>query len=240
MESLFLLLYDKVTNLAAPGYLSSEIEEFLNKAQEQKLYQTYTPKGNKYQEGLEETEKRRKDLSELTRNVNLSVTDQSSSQVGTEPNGVFYDLPLDFLYTMSEEITITSTNSCIDGSRVQVKPITHDEYTINRRNPWKRPDETLVWRLEFSREVPGATEAKRHELITDGVSITPSQISNYQIRYIKRPRQIVINASPALAVDCELDESVHREIVDIAVRIATGITDPQQYQFKIAEQSKAE
>jgi hypothetical protein len=232
MRDLFLVLYDKVTNLAAPGYTDSEIAQFLNKAQLQFVKQRYNHKGNKYRDGFEKTEKRRKDLSELTRNADLGSTSVSSSQAGVSPNGVFYDLPTDFLYALREEVTISSSDSCVDGNRISVKPVTHDEYTINISNPFKKPDTGQVWRLDYSRDFAGSANAKRHEVITGG-SYT---ISTYHLRYLKRPVDIDI----ANSVDSELDESIHEEIVDMAVRIATGITDPQSYQLKVAEENKTE
>lgn len=226
----FLVLYDKVTNFAAPGYEDYEINIFLNKAQEQLIKRYYNYKGNKYKEGFEETEKRRKDLSELTRNADLSATSISSSQSGISPNGVLYDLPSELLYTLREEVTIKSNDSCLNGNRISVKPITHDEYTINKKNPFKRPDSTLVWRLDYGRDNQ-TTNQRRHELITDG----SFNITTYHLRYLKRPLDIDVNGTTS-----ELDESVHREIIDIAVRIAAGITDPASYQIKVNEEQTTE
>jgi hypothetical protein len=234
MKENFLVLYDKVTNFAAPGYEDSEIAIFMNKAQLQYVKRKYNYKGNMYQEGFEETEKRRKDLSELVRNAELTSSDVSSSQTGVSPNGVFYDLPTDLLYTLREEVTLSSSDECIDGNRISVKPITHDEYTINIKNPFKKPDTSLVWRLDFSRESSQSGQAKRHELVP-GNSYT---ISTYHLRYLKLPREIVFDA--VTPVDSELDESTHAEIVDIAVRIASGITDPQTYQIKVNEEKVTE
>jgi hypothetical protein len=37
-------------------------------------------------------------------------------------------------------------------------------------------------------------------------------------------------------VDSELGSTVHRELVEIAVRIAAGVTTPQEYQIKLNEE----
>jgi hypothetical protein len=235
-HDLFLILYDKVTNLASPGYTDDEIDSFLNKAQDQLVKQRYNFKANPYGDGFEETEKRRKDLSELIRgpkDVNgVLSTLSSSNQNSTLANGEFFDLPEDFLYAISEEVKISSEDSCLDGNIVSVRPITHDYYTLNRKNPFKKPSPDLVWRMDFSREVAETSSAKRHELITDG-SFT---VDEYYLRYIKRPREIDLSTGIA----SELDESVHYELVDKAVRIATGITDPQDYQIKTVEEKQSE
>jgi hypothetical protein len=232
LELLFLRLYDKVTNLAAPGYSQEEIQAFLNKAQLQAVKQRYNHKGNKYREGVEATEKRRKDLSELVRGADISASSNSSDQTGVFPNGVFFDLPEDFLYTLVEEITISHEDSCFDGNRIKVKPITHDEYTANLSNPFKKPDTTTVWRMDFSHDTVNGTDALRHEIITDAATT----ITTYHVRYIKIPEDIdLINGTTS-----ELHEAMHPEIVDIAVRIATGITDPSAYQVKQVEEKLTE
>jgi len=230
MKKEFLVLYDKITNFDAPGYQDDEISIFLTKAQERIVLHYYHPLGNKYREGFEETEGRRKDLKELVVGVTLSAS--SSDQINSLPNGVFYDLPTDCLYAISEEATLSSSDTCINGTRVRVKPITHDEYSINLDNPFKKPSGKLVWRLDYN--------TTRHELITNG-SYT---VGEYHLRYIKRPRPIIIDSSVIDGVtgplDSELDPITHKRVVDWAVKIATGITDPQQYQIKSIEQQEGE
>jgi hypothetical protein len=232
LELLFLRLYDKVTNLAAPGYDQAEIQEFLNKAQLQLIKQRYNYKGNKYKEGVESTEKRRKDLSELVRGTDISASSNNSDQTGVFPNGVFFDLPTDFLYTLIEEITISHDDTCYDGNRIKVKPITHDEYNANIKNPFKKPDEELAWRIDFSHDTVNSTQALRHEIVTNA----DTTITTYHVRYIKLP----IDIDLANGITSELHEAIHEEIVDIAVRIATGITDPQSYQVKQIEEKLTE
>ena len=229
---LFLRLYDKVTNLAAPGYTQDEIQAFLNKGQLQAVKQRYNYKGNKYQEGVEATEKRRKDLSELVRGTTISASSNNSDQTGVFPNGVFFDLPEDFLYTLMEEITISHTDACFDGNRIKVKPITHDEYNANIKNPFKKPNEELAWRIDFSHDTVNSTDALRHEIVTNSAT----SITTYHVRYIKIPTDIDLVNN----ITSELHEAMHEEIVDIAVRIATGITDPQSYQVKQIEEKLTE
>ena len=235
MKQEFLTLYDKVTNQAAPGYTNSEISIFLNKAQLQFVKNRYNFKGNAYNEGFEETEKRRKDLAELTRNAELTGgTTNSSSQTGVSPNGEFFDLPDDLLYALREEVLTTSSTACYDALRIRVKPITHDEYAIEVNNPFAKPDKSVVWRLDISRDLTqGANnEKKRHELIA-GTGMT---VNKYYLRYLRVPTIINVDTN----VSSEINDEVHGEIIDYAVRIATGITDPQAYPIKIKEQQGSE
>lgn len=235
MKQLFLELYDKLANQAAPGYIDEEINTFLNLGQLEFVKTRYNSKGNQYNEGLEATEKRRKDLSELTRDVVLTGGSlNTSDQTGVSPNGEFFDLPNEFLYTLREEVTLLSSDACVNNTRVLVKPVTHDEYGININNPFKKPSKDRVWRLDFSRDLTtGVTnDRNRHEIIT----FAGATVDEYFVRYIKLPQVIdIIND-----IDCELNASVHEEIVAIAVRIATGVTDPGAYQIKAQEQKAME
>lgn len=231
MKQEFLILYDKITNFDAPGYSDLEISIFLTKGQERTFFSFYNPLGNLFREGFEETEARRKDLKELVKGTTLTTT--SSSQVGILPNGVFYDLPSDCLYAISEEITTASNDSCKNGKRLRVKPITHDEYAINLKNPFKKPSiNSYVWRLDY--------QTNRHELITDG-SFT---VASYHLRYIQKLNPIIVGSDTVDGIvgpqNCILNAITHKRIIEEAVKIATGITDPELYQIKTIEQKDGE
>jgi hypothetical protein len=231
MQEEFLILYDKITNFDAPGYTEVEISRFLTKGQERVFFDTYNPLGNKYKEGFEETEARRKDLGELVKGTTIIVP--STSQTNVLPNGKFYDLPTDCLYVVYEEITTTSTDPCKNNLRIKVKPITTDEYSINKENPFKKPTvKRGAWRLDY--------QTRKHEIVTDGTYT----IASYHIRYIKTLNPIIIGANTIDGVsgpqDCQFNSIIHRRIVDEAVKIATGVTDPQLYQIKTIEQQQGE
>jgi hypothetical protein len=242
MKNNFLKLYDKVTNFAAPGYEADEISLFLTKAQDQLVKRYYNHKGNKYQEGFEETEKRRKDLAELIEHVNIDTSNfPTGSQAGgpseASANGILVNLPEDLLYTLREEVKVSADDPClIPNSIIPVKAITHDEYTANIYNPWKKPSPDKVWRVDYSSDT---ANVRRHELITDG----NFKIDQYRLRYLRQPKDIVVGDPfdpQIIDIDCELNASVHDEIVDIAVRIATGITDPGGYNIKLQEEATSE
>jgi hypothetical protein len=227
MKKEFLILYDKITNFDAPGYKDSEIETFLNKAQERYILRILDVLGDKYRQGFEATEIRRKGLSELLKSVTLTTADVSANQAGVMENGTFFDLPTDFLFAMQEHAFIASTDDCIDGDRTKIKPVTHDEYNSSVNNPFKKPYEGLIWRLDI--ESDGGI--KRHELVCS----SDFTVSEYHLRYLKQPANIVIGTQ-----DCELNSITHRSIIDEAVSIAAGVTDPETYQIKINEQQRSE
>ena len=223
MRKWFLILYDRVTNFDAPAYTDTEVSEILTGAQEELVHHTYNPLGNKYKEGLEETEFSTADLQELV--VNATLT-QSTDQTGVLNNGVFFDLPDNHYLSLSE--TVTATGDCTDGKIIMVKPITHDEYAINKDNPHKKPNRDVFWRLAHS--------SSKFELIAgDGITI-----STYNMRYLKKPTPIIIGENTVDGVtgpqDCQLKDTTHRRIVSYAVRKASGITEPELYQLRQAEQ----
>jgi len=228
-KSQFLILYDKVANLSAPPYEDSEIETFLNMAQLEFVKSHYNYKKNKEKEGTEETENRRKELVSLVRYSTLSP---STSQSGVFPNGVVFDLPTELMYTLTENAVIASDDDCIDGNVVEIKPITHDEYNAYIKNPFKKPDSSLIWRLDF-----GYKSSKiKHELITgDDYTIT-----TYNLRYLKIPNKIQLPSGTILGITSELNPIVHDAIVNIAVRMATAVTKPEAYQVAATEQQISE
>jgi len=227
MKREFLILYDKITNFEAAGYEDEEISRILTKAQERVVLSRYKSLSNQVREGFENTEIRRKELQELVKGV--TITTPSLDQTQALPNGVFYDLPTDCLLAVSEEVTIASSVACTNGNRVRVKPVTHDEYSINVSNPFKKPSALrAIWRLDY--------QGHKHELITDGAFT----VNEYHLRYIQVLQPIIIGAQTVDGatgpLNCELNDILHRRIVDEAVKIATGVTDPAMYQIKTVEQ----
>ncbi len=221
---------------SAPSYTDSELGQILTTAQWMFVKQIVSPKTNSKGEGLEETEIRMQGLSTLVDNHSAST---SSNQTGVLTNGVFYDLPLDFYITLSEE-AVTNIDDCTDTAdvpakvRVPIKPVTHDEYNKWKNNFYKKPHVTgtdgLVWRLTFSREEDGSNDIstqtnKRHELLTDGTFT----ITSYRVRYLKNPPSITVDFdTTSNQRNCVLDESTHETIIDIAKKLLKEDTDRQE------------
>ena len=227
MSYQFDVLFDKIASFSSPGYTAKEKSVFLSKAQ-RILIDKLGP--------AESIEKNRSGLDNITRVTDIST--QSVVQNTGKPNGVRYDLPSDFMYPVTEEVTIGHTNECFDSKRIMVIPKRKDEYVLQIHNPFKKPqvigsDYDCAWRLSFNDNTNGI---KRVELITDGVFT----ISTYHLTYFKTPVDIVPllsgDTSTSAQVDCELGEVLHREIVETAIRIADGAIGSQSYQIKLNEE----
>jgi hypothetical protein len=113
---------------------------------------------------------------------------------------------------------------------------THDEYTTQINNPFKNPDRSTVWRLN--------TSMIGNDKVVEILS--PYNISTYQLRYIKYPRPIVLSdlslnfPGEGLSIDgvtspqtSELDQEIHREIIDRAVQIALRDYKPANLESKV-------
>jgi hypothetical protein len=213
---------DRATSFGSPGYENEEYSSVLTEAMNVYVKQFIDRKNNRKGESLEETEIRNQGLSALIkRGAGLSV---SSDQTGVFTNGVFYDLPTDFMYTIHEEGTIDK-NICNGDTRIETefRVIAHDEVTRLRKNKYKKPffksyGDAMTWRLVFSREADGydsaiPATAKRHQLVTDGTF----DVESYSINYLKFPEPIIVDRdTPANQRNCILDDSTHLVIIDIA------------------------
>jgi len=166
---------------------------------------------------------------------------KSTYQGGVHPNGVFLDMPSDFLYAIEEAAKLeTSPGAVVSTNEAWIKPIKHDEYLSNINNPYKQPYKDLIWRMDISRvqQATGTStlaSLKRTELILPSGYV----INNYRCRYLAIPPAIVVDEfTPANQIHCILDETLHREIVDEAVVIAEAATKPEKYQISVAEQER--
>lgn len=213
MHNYFELLTNKGSSLSGLSFEPEEIDMYLNQSMfrfiEQRAYG-----GNPKRESLEETQKRVDDLRNLIKSYNTSTfTTNSDNKV----NGKFVNLPTGYRHAIQEEclITYNNCNNISSTKRVDVVPITHDRYNKIKKDPWNKPYEDLVIRL--SHEEVSSNEV--FELITDG-SYT---VTTYYLTYLKTPAEMRYGTTYDVLttdVQCELSEHTHREIVELAARIA--------------------
>ena len=216
----FDVMYNNIMSNAAPGLNEYEKSVFLTKAQDEVVKNYFNPKGNKYQEGFDGSAKRQIDFSKLMKSSSISL---STSNTSFDARAKVGTLPADVLVVINEVITLTSGSSPA-GTR-QVIPITYEEYTRLMSKPYKEPLKNQAWRL-----ITGQTSAATIEVIINNNDIAKSPA--YKIRYVRKPNPIVV-ANLASAVgdgvsvggvsvmtECELDASIHQEILQRAVELA--------------------
>jgi hypothetical protein len=189
---------------------------------------------------------------------NMPITSclgRSASGSGVHPNGVFYDLPSDFLYAIEESARLGyidgGGNPVILPKESWVKPVKHDEYLPNINNPYKKPYKNLVWRMDISRNTQPSGDIadinsgegyvvptrKRVELIKP----TGYFLEYYRLRYLALPPAIVCDEfNPGDQRHCILDESIHADIVDEAVVIIKAAVKQDEYQISLAEKQRSQ
>jgi hypothetical protein len=229
----FLIHYNAIATNSAPGLDDYEISVFLTKAQLEIVKNYYNPEGNKYKDGFENSEKRRTDLKELVKDHKSTTI--ISSNTGISNGSKFFKIPND-VFLIVHEYAKVSSSDCLNNELISVYVKTHDEYTTQINNPFKNPDRSTVWRLN--------TSMIGNDKVVEILS--PYNISTYQLRYIKYPRPIVLSdlslnfPGEGLSIDgvtspqtSELDQEIHREIIDRAVQIALRDYKPANLESKV-------
>lgn len=234
------LKLDRSDSFGSPGYEDFELSSVLSEAQTLYVKKYFDELNNRKGKGFEEIEIRNQGLAALIKDA--ASCPVSASQVGVIVNGdvagKFFDLPSDHMYTIFEECTLDQKD-CTTGENTiaYIIVVAHNEIQRFSWNKYKKPFSKTyglarVWRGEYSRATSGIlpsapATAKRHELFTDKTF----NITNYHIRYVKNPELIVVDrTTTANQRNCELDESTHRVIIDIATDLMMNRVKEQKMQ----------
>lgn len=229
----FDLLYNNIASNQAPGLDEYEKSVFLTNAQLELVKNYFNPKGNKYQEGFDQSPKRQLDFSTITDLQVYNITDALTDVVKFNEDSIVFHYNDDFLFIIQELATVTDSVTLTDKN-VNIRGITNVEYMMAMNKPYKYPFKHEGWRIIHN------TDDRKLELL---LSYGDSLIS-YKIRYIKRPTPIILtDLSPlGLTIDgisapteCILDEAMHAEIVQRAVELAKMSYDSQNVQENIIQ-----
>lgn len=186
---------------------------FLTKAQDEIFIALYTGKGT--YEGFESTEELRRYLDSLNKTKTYTEEDRIEDQIGVSTNSIFYELPEDLAFITMEQVTYADeTLDCYDGSTASVYPVTQDEYSTIKGNPFRGPTKYKVIRLDH--------EGNMVELISK------YNIGTYLLKYLTKPKPIILDNLPeGLSIngyseitECELRPTLHNLILNRAVQLA--------------------
>lgn len=230
----FDVLFNNITSNQAPGLNEYEKSVFLTKAQDEMIKNYFNPKSNKVQEGFDGNAKRQTDFSMLMKTykevINSTYLNANPDEL-LDPRAVLISSPDDLFIAINETIT-DSTRKKIR----QVIPLSFSEYTRLMSKPYKEPLKFQSWRL--------ITNTKQSKSISNLILNASDRklINNsltYILRYIKRPIPIILeNLTDAFGEElsiggykgseavynnnkcCELDPSMHEEILQRAVELA--------------------
>lgn len=217
----FDILYDNIMSKGAPGIDEYEKSVYLTKAQLEIIKQ-YDSGLNKYNKSFDGSEKRRVDLKELIRDFKSTNPIQSALNISS--NARFITIPRDVFLIKTEKGFIE--DPVCGQKEIKIVPITLDEYNEKVNNPFRKPNKNKGWRVDFNSQDLGNNNSVE--------IITSEPLQSYHIRYIKYPEPIILTdltsgdfAGMNLSIDgstvvqtCELNQEIHREILDRAVELA--------------------
>ena len=178
---------------------------FLTKAQEQIVLELY--------QELEQSEENRKYLSNLIKTGNyVPVGEQDETLINNTFKSYKVEIEDSVLFMIYEQCTLSDENNCINDKIVSVVPTIHDDLDKVLKNPFKSPNNRKVIRLDFDNKI---------ELISK------YNISNYKVRYLKKPNPIILVKLEDLNIDKKQEVSngetnpiLHERIVQRAVQLA--------------------
>ena len=196
--------FSEQNNLAFDEY---EKSIFLTKAQEQIVLELY--------QELEQSEEVRKYLSNLIKTDNyVPIGEQDETLINNNFKSYKVDISNNILFMIYEQCTLSDENNCINNKIVSVVPTIHDDLDKVLKNPFKSPNSRKVIRLDFDNKI---------ELISK------YNISNYKVRYLKKPNPIIlvalednlsINNGDTKVSNGETNPILHERIVQRAVQLA--------------------
>ena len=215
----FDVLYNNIMSNQAPGLDEYEKSVFLTKAQSEIIKNYFNPKGNKYQEGFDGSQKRQVDFSKLMKTYASSGTAPTPTSFFGNVTGVYkITWPNDVFVAVNEVVDVTKKGES-RKYRLQVIPIKYDEYLRVSSKPYKQPLKNQAWRI-----INGENDIN---LIVGHLnSVSPD---GYHIRYVKHPKPIILESldGSGLSINnetnemgCELDPEIHPEILQRAVELA--------------------
>lgn len=215
----FDVLYNNIMSNQAPGLDEYEKSVFLTKAQSEIIKNYFNPKGNKYQEGFDSSQKRQVDFYKLMKTYASSGTTPTPTSFFGNVTGAYkITWPNDVFVVVNEVVDVIKKGDNMKY-RLQVIPIKYDEYLRVSSKPYKQPLKNQAWRI-----INGENDIN---LIVGHLnSVSPD---GYHIRYVKHPKPIILESldgsdlsinNETNEMGCELDPEIHPEILQRAVELA--------------------
>lgn len=223
----------------SPGYghtetpITIQLDEyekswFLTKAQEQLVLEWYSGR-NASQSSFESTEELRSKLRNLisTKELQQILEDQNYTKLSSLSK--LFEAGSDVLFITYEQAALDDQDAgCLNGNEISVVPITQDEYNRIKNNPFRRANKHRALRLDH--------HSDNNHLVLEIIS--KYNIKNYIIRYIRKPRPIIVSTlDPEVTINrehlvspCELDSSLHNLILERAATLAIASKGKQQTQ----------
>jgi len=213
---------------------------FLTQAQDIIVKSYYERSTNPQGEGFDDSARRQVDFSSLIRVTELSTT--SATGPLYDSRSILFQLPTTTVNGVSTSAVLLIVNEKLCKyqnttlkKEYVIKPISNVEYDRQMSKAYTKPLKKQAWRL-FINQSTGFD--LRSEIIPRD-TLGNNESWKYRIRYIKRPRPIILEDLPdGLSIDgvssetaCELHPILHMDILMKAVELAAtsrGLRPVQQ------------
>lgn len=204
---------------------TSDTLDFLNLAQDEMHKEYYK---------IMDTSENARKLMAPFQVVDVEIID-FTTVTGSMLNTVRAQLPPNLQYVTREELKVNVDKygriAPIDGTFTirSVRPITYDEYNINKGNPVRQPYYDESWRLD-AKDFVGITALVNEHLLIMATGIVPEK---YFISYVKR----ITPLEELTTSVCEFPEWHHDEIVKTAVGMYARTRTTQEEPEKAEKQA---
>lgn len=234
----FDVLYNNIMSNQAPGLDEYEKSVFLTKAQYEIVKNYFNPKSNKNQEGFDDSPKRQVDFSKLMA-VKTPEVFATSGYPKFDDRSKLFTMPTDILFVLNETAinfipTTPGGTVAVAGTErlINIVPISFEEYARITSKPYKQPLKNQGWRLFNGGTITnsnGGTITNTDHFVTEIIIKSGTNIRDYRVRYVKRPKPIILTVLSETNVsldgltavtECELDPILHPEILQRAVELA--------------------
>lgn len=180
---------------------------------------------NPQAQGFDDSTRRQTDFSSL---ITVAVLNPTTGEA-YDPRGILYKMPENLLVSLNERI---ETESDGKTSFSVVVPINYKEYDRHMSKAYTQPLKKQAWRLFQSDGDAQGAPGIIAEVIPVEWNITNKTIVKYKLRYIRRPRPIVLqdfaeDSTDSVNIDgvnrrteCELNKILHVDILNKAVELA--------------------
>lgn len=226
----FDVLYNNIMSNQAPGLDEYEKSVFLTKAQYEIVKNYFNSKSNKNQEGFDDSPKRQVDFSKLMA-VKAPAVFTTANYPKFDDRSKLFTMPTDILFVLNETAvnfipTTPEGTTAVEGTErlINIIPISFEEYARIISKPYKQPLKNQGWRLFNGGDITTTTHFVTEIIIKSGTNI-----KDYRVRYVKRPKPIILTTLSDTNVslegltaitECELDPILHPEILQRAVELA--------------------
>ena len=205
MSNEFDILYNQVNSNQAPGVDEYEKSVFLTKAQDDVIKMYFDPRGNKFQEGFDGSQKRQYDFSTILTHTKLErIADNAYESY--DPRAISFKLPKDFFLSTNESIVEEMKDR--EDIVYQIIPISYYDYGRLMQKPYQYPPKRSVWRLitenmftksdsNSGTQIVSPTDSERgynnKNTICEIIGrFVDSNNIQYRMRYVKKPLPILL------------------------------------------------